>query len=106
MHAFPVKPRHIVVRNEHEKPMEHPTHLSPKAVHKAAHQRGGSPPKGAAGPLEGHRVEPEADEEDLGSHRLPDSDLKRIHSVNQHRIDSLEEGEAAEGEVAAVAVVE
>lgn len=103
MHAFPVKPRLVVVRNEHEKPLEHPPHLSPRAAHMAAHT--GSPPKGVAGVLEGHRVEPEADEDALGSHRLPEADLRRVHSVKQHPIDAEEEVEAA-GEAAAEAAEE
>ncbi|KAH7623543.1 hypothetical protein Ndes2526B_g01986 [Nannochloris sp. 'desiccata'] len=86
MHALPIKPRHIVVRAEHEKqPIEHPPHLSPKHVHMPAHSTA-SPPKPTS-PLETHRVDAEAeDEASLGSHRLPQHDLERIHSVQQHPI--------------------
>jgi hypothetical protein len=86
MHALPIKPRHIVVRAEHEKqPADKQPIISPKHVHMPAHSTA-SPPKPSS-PLETHRVDTEAeDEASLGSHRLPQNDLQRIHSVQQHPI--------------------
>jgi len=85
MHALPFKPRHIIVRPEHEnQPNEHPPHLSPKHVHMPAHST--SPTKPTS-PLETHRVDTEAeDDASLGSHQLPQQDLQRVDSVQQHPI--------------------
>ena len=81
MHALPIKPRLAVVRTEHEKGMDHPLALSPKHVGTPGHTLlPSSPPKST--PIETHRIEPE--DETLGSHRLPQTDLARIHSVGQH----------------------
>ena len=95
MHALPIKPRHIVVRSEHEPTVaDHPPHVSPKHPVTMAHQRGTSPPKGANTPLETHKVDVTAEEEaSLGSHKLPQADLQRIHSVKQHPVQVDDEDE-------------
>ena len=98
MHALPIKPRHIVVRSEHEKsPVEMPLHLSPKHVAASAHHLASSPPKQTSMPLETHRVETEIDAEELlASHKLPESELRQ-QAVGQHRItvdDEIDTGDA------------
>ena len=88
MHALPVKPRLIVVRHDHqEAPTEHPAHSSPKKAILGGHALVGSPPKAGAAPLEAHCIEPQAVEDTIAAHAISENDLKRIHSVQNHRVE-------------------
>lgn len=87
MHAYPVKPRVIVARADHDKhPLEHPPHLSPKHAATVHPRVAGSPPNSPGANLEAHRVEAQEDDENLASHPLPRGELPRIHSLQQHPI--------------------
>ena len=82
MHAFPIKPRVIVVRSDQDKHTgdAHAVHLSPRhspgLLHPRASPAGGdSPTKSpAASPIAAHRVkvsEHDAEDAPLASHPLP-----------------------------------